>query len=322
MGRAYGHQAELLFAYETVDYGTASVDGTYYKLPFITLDVGGERPDEEDPALSTAAGRDPNEPLPGLFSDGGQIVVPLDLRNIGFWLKLQFDKVSSANVCGVYTHTFVSGDNALPSATVEVGYPDASLYYLNTGVRAESIALGLNRQNHPVATIQLVGQDEAKDTSSVDSTPNTLTYSRFTKFQGMVQRNGTDLSNVINSELTYANNLEVLDDILRSDDLIEDAEPGLASLTGSITTRFADDTLRNDADTRATLDLDHIWTIDADNNLTVGAHQCHLSVPKRPIGGPGAVQPAFPWVASYDSGESEMLEILLENDVADYVNAS
>jgi len=82
MARAYGSRAQLLFAYEAaLTPGTAPATGAYYKLPFISADLGGEQPLEEADILGL--GRDPQDPTYDMLRAAGQIVVPVDVVNIG-----------------------------------------------------------------------------------------------------------------------------------------------------------------------------------------------------------------------------------------------
>ncbi len=316
MGRALGWEAQLLFAFEAVK-GTAPVTGAYWRLPFTSLDVGGEQPLVADDVLGL--GRDPQAPTKDLLRDGGQITVPVDVRNIGNWLKLAYD-LDNTSAGPPYTHTFLSGVTALLSATIEIGFPEVSAYYLNTGVEVQSIQFSVQRSGKLVAVIQVMGQNEVQDTSPIDATPNELTYNRFDTFEGNIQRNGSDLALVLSGDQTFSNNLDPVETI-RDDALIEGFDPGVCSLGGTINTRFGDTTLWDDAHAGAAIDLDFIYTIDASNKLTLSAHEIYLPKPKRNVSGPGGVEVSYAWQGATNVAAGEMQEVLLINDVATYINA-
>ena len=317
MAREYGYNAQLLFAYEAT-YGTAPASGAYYKLPFASADLGAEQSLIEDDVLGL--GRDPQAPTYDLKRVSGQIVVPLEDQNIGFWLKLLLGAPTTTGV-GPYTHTFVSGKALanMESAAIELGYPGIPRYYLCDGVRADSMQIQVQRSGKVVATFQLIGQDETDSATAVDASPNEITYNRFDAFEGNIQRAGSDLANVTMGEFTYRNNMESIETI-RSDSLVEAVDPGLGALNGSITVRYADQVLYGDAEGQSGIDLE-VDYISGANSCKFNCQNVFLPLPKRTINGPGGVEASYDFQGAKDAGEGEMLEVILVNDQATYVNA-
>src|SRR5690348_3550349 len=111
--RAYGTRAQLLLKDETT-YGV-SPGGNFVKLPFITADLGAEQKLIADDTVGH--GRDPLAPSHDVIEDMGSIEVPIDLNNIGYWLKGLFG-ASVDTGTGPYTHTFTSGAVSLPSRAI------------------------------------------------------------------------------------------------------------------------------------------------------------------------------------------------------------
>ena len=66
---------------------------------------------------------------------------------------------------------------------------------------------------------------------------------------------GQPVGNLTGGSLTYANNLEKIETI-RSDGLIDGADPTVAALTGRIDVRFADTTLIDAASSGTPVDLE------------------------------------------------------------------
>ncbi|WP_375695591.1 phage tail tube protein, partial [Bartonella sp. AC66GZZY] len=85
-------------------------------------------------------GRDPTAPFQDVINVDGDIVVPVDLRNIGYWLKALFG-APATNDSGPYAHDFVSGEINLPSLSFEVDLPDVPDYPFFTGVCAIAVPL-------------------------------------------------------------------------------------------------------------------------------------------------------------------------------------
>jgi hypothetical protein len=61
----------------------------------------------------------------------------VDLNNIGHWLRLLLGPPITTGTSPNFTHSFGSGASALPSNSIEIGYPDVPSYDLCTGVRAD-----------------------------------------------------------------------------------------------------------------------------------------------------------------------------------------
>ena len=135
MARAYGWNAKLLIAEEST-YGTLS-DGKYTQVPFASSTI-----DSEQGLISSnvlGLGRDPTTPFQDVINVGGELAVPVDLRNIGIWLKAIFGTPTTAEDGGVFTHTFESGKVSLPSYTLEVGLPEVPEFIRFLGVKAERL---------------------------------------------------------------------------------------------------------------------------------------------------------------------------------------
>ena len=296
MARARGSSpnTQLLIAYEA-SYGS-DPGGNYQKVPFISLDLGGSQDLIADEILGS--GRDPKDAAVDLLTVGGQIVVPLDLRNIGYWLKGLLGAPDSAGSSAPYTHRFVSGKTTLPSMAIEVGLGDVPAYFLNLGCKINSFQVGLSRRGRAQATLQIAGQSEAKNTTTQGGTAvSELTVRQLLQREGNIQRNGSDLSSILTSNLTYVNNLEAVETI-RSDALVEGQDEGVAALTGDVTSRFADTTLLDDAIAGTFVALSMPYTIDSDNKITLKALRALLQRAGRSIGGPGGVDAPFSWQAS------------------------
>ena len=120
MARAYGWNAKLLIA-EEKEYGVLP-DTNYRQVPFISSSL-----DSEQGLISSnvlGLGRDPTQPFQDVINVDGDIVVPVDMRNIGLWLKAIFGiPTTSETEDGAYSHDFESGKTSIPSYSIEVGLP-------------------------------------------------------------------------------------------------------------------------------------------------------------------------------------------------------
>lgn len=313
MSRAYGWNSRLIMAFEDT-YGIAPAAGKYYQLPFASSELDSSQGLIESNVLGL--GRDPSQPFQDSISVEGDIAVPLDLRNIGFWLKAIFGNPTSSGD-ETYQHSFKSGQTSIPSMSIELGFVDVPDYPIFTGARANSIAFNFAKSGEAQATINLIGQGETTQVASKDAAPKKLIYTRFSQFQGSIKQGGQFLGNVTAASITYSNNLEKIETI-RNDGKIEAVDPGVASLTGNISVRYADNQLMAAARSGTPIDLEFAYTIDNDRKLVIQCHEVYLPKPKRSISGPGGIEASYDYQGALNNAIGSMATIILTNDVESY----
>ena len=305
---------KLLIAWEAPDtYGTAPSSADSYQIvPFVSSSLNSEQGLIESQVL----GQD-RDPI--IFQDvtrvDRDIVLPVDLNNIGYWLKALFGDPTTTSNTTKKTHTFVSGETTVPSMTLEVGYPDVSKFFLFSGVRANNIAFNFQSSGEAQATINVIGQEESSSSSTKQGTPTAPhAYQRFSQLQGSIKKGSDLLANVTDGSLTYSNNLERIETI-RSDGKIE-VDLGMASLRGSITVRYAHETAVASGGTRVALTL--AYTIDADNLLEITAHEVYLQKPKSRIDSPSGIEVSYDFQGAKDTTVGHMLTATLKNTIGSY----
>lgn len=310
MARAYGSSATLLLKRETA-YGQASA-GDYIRMPFNRCALGSEQGLIDDPVLGQ--GRDPLAPLQDVINDEGEIVVPMDPRYLGIWLTGLFgDPTTIDNGDGTFDHVFSSGNDTLPSYTVEVGMPQVPAFFQHTGVVVGSITLEFQRSGAAAATLNVIAQGETRNNASQGGTPSSLAFTRISQFQGSITRGGNPIGNLTGGSLTYSNNLEKIETI-RSDGKIDGADPTVAALTGRIDVRFSDTTLIDLAANGTPVDLTFGYTV-GNASVMFAAHEVYLPKPKLAVDGPGGVQASFDFQGARNETAGRMLDVTLINDL-------
>ena len=312
MARARGANAIMAAAFETT-YGTPPVSG-YKKLPFVSSALGEEQNLIESDLLGL--GREPLPPSKDVANNEGDVVVPVDLRNFGYWLKLLLGAPTTTGT-GPYTHTFVSGALSLPSMAIEIGLPDVPSYGMNFGARANSMSIQMQRSGHLTATLNLIAQGETRAGTSGAGTPTEAVIERFSQGIGEIKRNGSLLGNVVSAEFSYSNNLDKVE-VIRPDGRIEDAEPAMVAVTGNVVVRFANTVLLDQAVDGTACELSFGWEIDADRSLLFTLHEVFLPRAKLPVSGPGGVQATFAFQAAKDPSLNKTMTAVLVNDVETY----
>ena len=276
MSRAYGWNAKLLIAEEST-YGTLS-SGPYTQVPFASSAI-----DSEQGLISSnvlGLGRDPTTPFQDVINVEGDLAVPVDLRNIGIWLKAVFGTPTTSVENSVYTHTFESGKTSLPSYSLELGLAEVPEYIRFLGARANSIAFNFARSGEAQATVSLMAQSETAANTSISVAPVVKNYTRFSQFQGFIKSGGQTLANVTSASVTYSNNLEKIETI-RSDGKVEAIDLGVASLSGSIAVRYGDNTLMDKARAGIPVDLELGYQLSESQKLVITCHEVYLPKPKR-----------------------------------------
>ena len=214
---------------------------------------------------------------------------------------------------GGSSHVFVSGIDVLPSYSIEVGMAQVPAFFMHAGVVLNSITLEFQRSGAAAATINAIAQGETRNATTQGGTPTTLAFSRISQFQGSITKAGQPVGNLTSGSLTYSNNLEKIETI-RSDGLIEGADPTVAALTGRIDVRFADTTLIDAAAGGTPVDLEFGYTAGASKVLFT-AHEVYLPKPKLAVEGPGGVQASFDFQGAKNDAAGRMLTVTLINDL-------
>jgi len=288
MARAYGWNARLLLGFEKT-YGNPAAKGSFHLVPFISSSLDSEQGLIESGVLGL--GRDPTAPFRDVINVDGDIVAPVDVRNIGV---------------------------NLPSLSLELGLPDVPDYSLFSGVRANSMAFNFRRSGEAQVTIGLMGQGETATKNTCDDKPRKASYGRFSQFQGSIKRAGSPLANVTEASIAYANNLERIETI-RDDGKVEGIDPGMSALTGSISARYGDNALMDLARAGTPIDIELAYVIDADRKLQITAREVYLPKPKRSVSGPGGIEASYDFQGAKDAASGKMLTVTLTNDVENYL---
>lgn len=313
MARAQGARAQMALAFETV-YGTPPASG-YTRMPFASSTLGGRQPLIESELLGY--GRDPLAPIKDALTVDGDVVIPVDLRAIGYWLKAAFGAPTTTAAGGDFTHVFHSGAWDLPSMAIEVGLPEVPSFAMFAGCMVDQLNFSMQRSGQLTATARLVAQGEVPATSAQTGTLAAIDLQRFGHFNGAISRNGSALANVVSTEASYQNRLDRIETI-RDDGKIDGADPSLAALTGRIDARFSDTVLLDQAISGAPCAITMGWTLPGGHSLSIVAHAVYLPRPSREISGPQGVQVSFEWQAALDPITGRMATVTLVNDVEEY----
>lgn len=312
MALGFGANARLIAAYETT-YGIPLADG-YHRLGFSRYGLSARQQLIDNDLLGE--GRDPAPAVLGALTCDGEVIVPCDARQIGFWLKALLGEPLTTGTTN-FTHTFQSGGAVIPSLSLQAINPDVPLRRTHFGARVDSLTLPLRRDGLTAATLSLVAQGESTDIADRDALPTPYTPLRFGSFQGTIRRDGAALGRVVSAEIIYRNGLDRIETI-RSDGLIDGVEPTVAACTGNVVVRIDGTTLIDAATAGTPMELEFGYARDANTSLIFSVHEAVLSRPSVPIEGPSGIQVTFEFRGAKDPVLGRMLTAVLKNNIAAY----
>jgi len=316
MTQARGFFKTVKGVYETT-YGTIPTSGeaTMIQLPYNTFDMGS---DEEMIDPQTIRGnRYQAEPAFGNISVMGSASVPIDVRNIGYWLRLLLGNPSTSG-SGTYTHTFDPA-NSLPSMTIEQGFSDVSVYNVFSGVKVNSMSMTFEPSQEVTANIEMLGKAESSPASSSrDTSPNTVVFDRYNAKNISMEKGGASISTISKIDLTIRN--ELADNIYCLDGTgFRNSLPETNFVVeGTMETLFEDASIYNEAISGTETSLE-ITLASGTNSLVFYIYE--LKFPRKPLSSSGS-EPVFlelPFKAYFqDNAQSVPLRVTLVNDVANY----
>jgi hypothetical protein len=223
---------------------------------------------------------------------------------------------------GGYSHVYVSGGYDLPSLALEVGMPEVPHFAMNVGCKLDGFAWEMRRSGLLTATSRIIAQGETVYAASQAGELEELELIRFGSFNGSISQDGAPIGNIESASPSYSNNLDRIE-VIRNDGQIDGADESVANLSGSLTARFNDHDLIDQAvagtPSELTFGYEHV---SGNFAFDLVAHAVYLPRPRVPLEGPQGVRATFNWQAALDASEGVMCTATLLNDVEDYDNPS
>ena len=241
MSQSNRFRTQCLLEYET-SYKVAPSSTTAVKLPFNSMGLKTNRAIQQPGTIRGS--RNPTTPFRGNLDVSGPIVVPVDLVSIGFWLKLLLGTPSTTGSESPYTHVFSVG-NTVPSAIIDKGFADNTLYYKYDGVKANTFDITFGGDGELTASVGLIGSSITKGTSAYDASPTDYTSiaTRFENFEAAITEGGSSIATLTEVSLSINNNLDGSVYCIGDSGVRSQLPEGQIAVTGSITGLFQDDNL-------------------------------------------------------------------------------
>lgn len=326
MARQMGSHITFLAKTEAT-YGTAP-SGNWEEVPILDFDPGTGSDLVSDPSIGFGH-REMLDPFRGPKVYKPKLSVPVDVRNIGRWLKLAFGSYAVTGSSPLYTHTFKAvAASALPSFSCEAGYPDAKagagVWLGYTGCVIDTLDLDLSPGGTPKLSMGLIAQQEAENTASLGGTPTVKAYTPFSQVLGTLRIDSAGVTtpasaipNVTGATLKMANNIDAPNGVANGG-LIIGGDVGQVMLSGDVTARLDDTVLFDLANQAGFGSLEFGYYIASNQSLSFTMPRLSWAKPSVGIKGPDGIDVKYPWQASRDATAAASVIVTLVNDVATY----
>lgn len=320
MPRAQGANAMMYLTPET-GYGVVAAGTKSRRVPFVSSDFGGERALVDDDTLGYGRGSLPASK--GQLTVSGKIVVPLDVRSIGLWLKtaVGVPVSAAATAPGFFTHTFTCGAATLPSRTIRVLNPEVPHMRASSGLLIDTFGFPIKTDGTVSATLSAMARDETAFDGAQAVAPDCETdfgYRRFDAGDGEILLGETVLGEVEGGEFTFSNSLKEARSP-RRDGVLDGIDPNRMTLKGKITVRFADTALYQTASAGDLVTMRFRYSTPDGFSLSATLGNLKLPEAKIEISGPDGITVPYDFQGSQPPGAADpMLKVVLTNDVETY----
>lgn len=294
--------------------------GNWNQLPCFTFTVGADQELSQDQILSANSTRDATDPFYGKNTVAGQARVPLDTVHIGRWLKWMLGAPTTSGATN-YTHVFKSGGATLPSVAWEKAFPDITKFERFLGGRVNTLEVGVDDTGAADATLGLLAMQEVLDTATGAGTPVVTAFTRFQRPTGAITLGGSALAAVTGGTLRFTNDMQAVDDTIRSDSQIEGIDIGQSAGSGELQLRFASHSQVNTAIAGTAVAIVYSLTMDSNTSITFTYPRAFLQRKGRPVEGPRGITMTVPFVAAYDSTAGCLMSVVLKNQFASYATS-
>lgn len=170
----WGDPGRILLTHDwETAYGVAPSAASAYTLPYEEENFGVDDNPIETEVLGNG---NPSMPARGNKDANATIRVPFDLDAIGFWLKGLIGSPTTTGSIAPYTHVFKYAAGVLPSAIVDMGHPDLTLYYKYNKVMVNTMDFSFGGNNPLSISVGLVCGTETKGTSPYQASPTDISH--------------------------------------------------------------------------------------------------------------------------------------------------
>jgi hypothetical protein len=266
-----GRQSKIRIGYQSA-FATQQTTG-FQELNVYSHNFDRRRNVESDDILGAGLlnNIDARASAPALEEAMGTISAPMDVAQMGFWLKAL---MGAPSVSGTTTkvYTFTSGSTSIPSMTIEREFVSAAQYETMVGGVVKDMKFQFAQAaGFRSIDMNLVGrQILVPATATIAGTPTVQALSsRVPASIGTLKQSGTAIGRIISGDVTFTNNI-TLDNYI-GDAFVDDAVVESQDCAINVTARYSTDALRNLASVDATLLVPPVQSLSLEYVLSANA---------------------------------------------------
>lgn len=298
--------------------GTAATTG--FKLP-VNSDTMSATFTRTTPATLTGS-RNPAQPFKGNTEVTGNIVIPVDIAAMWYWLQLMFGDPTTSGTGDPYSHVFKVGDT-MPHFTHQKAFTDLDTDVFYQAVRCKvssaEISLGANAGDELTMTLNVVGGDETGESSTAFSVSETAISlsERLNNADATLTEGGgaCSIATAFNIRIDFG-----LDPkrVISSGGLVESIPENTVTVSGSITFLYTDDAetviAKGANDTESALVLTLTSASDSNHSLIFDIGELLYSYKSPEVNGPSGLEVTLDFAAYYDNdADASVIKITLNN---------
>lgn len=323
MAIAKGAKGRLLIDFESI-YGQDPTTKNAILVPFNSESIRASQNLTEPNTLRDNLNKVP--PIVGNVDVGGDITIPLDLINIGYWLKALLNSPTttgtddgSGGTTAPYTHVFKVPSDDIPSLVIEKGFTNLGRYFKYNGCKINSFRLDFGGDGELTAGISIVGKDETSSSSSYSNSPTEENFIRLNNFQASILIDGAEEGSITSGSINITTNLDTSVFTIKDGGKRGVLPVGLFDVNGTLTAFFQDMTLLDKALNGTESSITVKFTKDADNYLQFDFPEVQFERTSPAIDGPAGIKVDLSWRAYYDdNSDATSLKVTLVNDKSAY----
>ncbi len=223
---------------------------------------------------------------------------------------------------GCHAHIFTSGGETLPPYSIETRLRSAAgggpRFLRHIGILINAMTLKMNfAQGYHRADLEVVGRHEETHTAtSQGGTPTALGLRQVPATRGVLRIAGVAQVPILAVDAAYRNNLQPLEYVADAP-YVSGHEPGDSAFSGTLRTRFADETYYDYGRSSEPLAAAMEWALDPGHGLFLSAPRLRFEKASLPFEGPGGIELTLPFRAEQDENAA-MLTATLRNEVESY----
>jgi len=313
--QARGFRSRLVVDFETA-FGQEPATPSGRIMPFNSNALKSSQ-NLSDPGTIVGT-RNPVQPFLGNITVDGDIVVPVDVRAFGWWLRAMFGVPVTTEVEDFYSHVFKINDSQ-PSLVMEKQFRDLSEYSKFNGCKVSSFEMSFGGDGELTSTLGFMGSKESLGDSPYDSDPVSIPFTRFHNYQASIIEGGSGIADVVDGSISVDFGLDG-DQYCIGDNGVRGSIPeGIVSVSGNLKCLFDNTSLLEKAIAGTKSSLQIKFT-HGNYSLAFSVGELIFERNTPGIDGPAGIMVELPWKAFYDEGADESaLTVELVNDIASYL---